>query len=85
MNKLIFSILMLCVSPLWAADISSCTLKKEEDQKNFCKASFAGSDTFCDMIRNGELKRECTFMVIRIQRDNSYKVKPYTKEVVATE
>jgi hypothetical protein len=37
------------------------------------------------LIRNGERKRDCTFMVIRIQRDNSYKVKPYVKEVVATE
>ncbi|MEY3673800.1 MAG: hypothetical protein RJB47_508 [Pseudomonadota bacterium] len=77
---------LLCFStPVFAADISSCTLKKVEDEKNYCKASFAGSGTFCDMIRNGELKRDCTFMVIRIQRDNAYKIKPPAKEVVATE
>ena len=78
-------LLFFFTSPVFAADISSCTLEKVEDEKNFCKASFAGSGTFCDMIRNGELKRDCTFMVIRIQRDNAYKVKPYVKEVVATE
>ena len=78
-------ILLMFVGSAHAADISSCTLKKVEDEKNYCKASFAGSGTFCDMIRNGELKRDCTFMVIRIQRDNAYKVKPPAKEVVATE
>ena len=76
---------MLFSTAVLAEDLSSCTLKKEEDQKNFCKASFAGSGTFCDQIKNGELRRDCTFMVIRIQRDNAYKVKPYVKEVVATE
>lgn len=85
MNLLKWLILFLFSSPVWAADISSCTLKKQEDDKNYCKATFAGSGTFCDLIRNGERRRDCTFMVIRIQRDNSYKVKPYVKEAVATE
>lgn len=85
MKTLLILILMLYGFPLWAADISSCTMKKEDDQKNYCKASFAGSGTFCDMIRNGELRRDCTFMVIRIQRDNSYKIKPNTKEAVAAQ
>lgn len=85
MNRFIWLILLLSTTPVFSADISSCTLKKQEDDKNFCKASFAGSGTFCDMIRNGELKRECTFKVIRIQRDNAYKVKNPSKEVVAAE
>jgi len=80
-NKYTLISLLLLAQSVWAEDMSSCTLKKEEDQKNFCKASFAGSGTFCEMIRNGELKRECTFMVIRIQRDNSYKIKSMKKEV----
>jgi len=82
MKTVLILILMLCGFPLWAVDISSCTLKKDKDQKNFCMASFAGSGTFCDMILNGELRRDCTFMVIRIQRENSYKIKPYTQEAV---
>jgi hypothetical protein len=58
-------------------DISSCTLKKIPDEINYCKASFAGSGTFCDMIKNGEKKRECHFMVIKIQRNNAYQIKKY--------
>lgn len=58
-------------------DISSCTLKKIPDEQNFCKASFAGSGTFCDMIKNGEKKRECHFLVIKIQRNNAYQIKKY--------
>ena len=84
-SKFIFTALMLFGSAVFAEDLSSCTLKKEEDQRNYCKASFAGSGTFCDMIKNGELKRDCTFMVIRIQRENAYKVRNPKKDVVAAE
>lgn len=63
-----------------AEDLSSCTLKTNADEMNFCKASFAGSGTFCDMIKNGEKKRECTFMVIKLQRKNAYQIsKPEAK------
>jgi hypothetical protein len=27
------------------------------------------------MIKNGELKRDCYFLVIRVQRNNAYQVK----------
>ena len=58
-------------------DLSSCTLKKTPDEQNYCKASFAGSATFCDMLKNGEKKRECYFMVVKIQRNNAYQIKKY--------
>ena len=58
-----------------ADDMSSCTLKKIPDEMNHCKASYAGSATFCDQIKNGELKRDCYFMVIKIQRNHTYQVK----------
>jgi len=58
-----------------AEDLSSCTLKTKADEMNYCKASFAGSATFCDMIKNGGVKRDCYFMVIRIQRNNAYQLK----------
>ena len=58
-----------------AEDLSSCTLKTKPDEMNYCKASFAGSATFCDMIKNGGVKRDCYFMVIRIQRNNAYQLK----------
>ena len=68
-----------------AADISSCTLKPKPDVMNYCKASFAGSATFCDMIKNGELKRDCYFLVIRVQRNNAYQVKKTEPEAAAKE
>jgi hypothetical protein len=64
-------------SLVMSEDISSCTLKKTPDEMNFCKASFAGSGTFCDMIKNGEKKRECQFKVIKLQRNNAYQLKKY--------
>jgi hypothetical protein len=66
-----------------AEDLSSCTLKTKPDEMNYCKASFAGSATFCDMIKNGEKKRECYFMVVKVQRKNAYQVPiPESKKVV---
>jgi len=58
-------------------DLSTCSMKKTPDEQNYCKASFAGSATFCDMIKNGEKKRECQFMVIKLQRNNAYQIKKY--------
>jgi hypothetical protein len=29
------------------------------------------------MIKNGEKKRECHFMVIKLQRSNAYQIKKY--------
>jgi hypothetical protein len=84
-SKYFFIALMLLSSSVFAEDLSSCTLKKEEDQRNYCKASFAGSGTFCDQIKNGELRRDCTFMVIRIQRENAYKIRNAKKEEPAAE
>jgi hypothetical protein len=82
MYKLI-SILVFLLFPIFAkaADISSCALKPKPDEMNYCKASYAGSATFCDMIKNGELKRDCYFLVIRVQRNNAYQLKKSQPEV----
>ena len=71
------SVLIILLYPVFAraADISSCSLKPKPDEMNYCKASYAGSATFCDMIKNGELKRDCYFLVIRVQRNNAYQLK----------
>lgn len=71
------AIIVVTASLAFGEDISSCTLKKTPDEQNYCKASFAGSATFCDMIKNGEKKRECSFMVVKIQRINAYQLKKY--------
>jgi len=76
--KLISAVTVVTSSSLvLSEDISSCTLKKIPDEMNYCKASFAGSGTFSDMIKNGEKKGECHFMVIKIQRNNAYQIKNY--------
>jgi hypothetical protein len=86
MYKLI-SILIFLLFPVFAKaeDISSCTLKAKPDEMNYCKASYAGSATFCDMIKNGELKRDCYFLVIRVQRSNAYQVKKAQPEAAEKE
>jgi hypothetical protein len=71
------AIIVVTASLALGEDISSCTLKKTPDEQNYCKASFAGSATFCDMVKNGEKKRECYFMVVKIQRNNAYHIKKY--------
>jgi len=68
-------IIVVTSSLAFGEDISTCSLKKTPDEQNYCKASFAGSATFCDMIKNGEKKRECSFMVVKIQRIYSYQLK----------
>jgi len=86
MYKLI-SILIFSIFPALAkaADISSCALKPKPDEMNYCKASYAGSATFCDMIKNGELKRDCYFLVIRVQRNNAYQIKKAEPEAAVKE
>lgn len=75
------TLFLLTSSVAFAEDLSSCTLKKFADEMNYCKASFAGSATFCDMIKNGEKKRECYFMVVKIQRNNAYQIKKQVPKV----
>ena len=78
MKKCIFIVLLLTkISLVFAEDLSTCAMKKTPDEQNHCKASFAGSGTFCDRIKNGEKKRECYFMVVKIQRNNAYQIKKY--------
>ena len=82
MNSLFFKFIAVLtfaasVSLAVSEDLGSCTMKKSPDEQNFCKASFAGSGTFCDMIKNAEKKRECYFMVIKLQRSNAYQIKKH--------
>ena len=75
------TLFLVSSSVAFAEDLSSCTLKKLADEMNYCKASFAGSATFCDMIKNGEKKRECYFMVVKMQRNNAYQIKKQVPKV----
>ena len=59
--------------PALAGDMAECAKMTDQDKKHFCLGSYAGSGTYCDKIKNGELRRECMFKVVRVQRDVTYK------------
>lgn len=56
-----------------AGDMSECAKMEDKDKKHFCLASYAGSGTYCDKIINGELRRDCMFKVVKVQREVTYK------------
>jgi hypothetical protein len=73
----------LCIFSLaaQAGDMSECAKMPDPDKKNFCLGSYAGSATYCDKIKNGELRRECMFKVVKVQREVTYKpAKPKAAE-----
>ena len=57
---------------VWA-DLSECSKISNPDKKNYCLGTYSASGTYCDKIKNGELKRDCMFKAIRLQRDNAWK------------
>jgi len=74
LKEMVFALMvLLAMSPVMAGDISECAKIADQDKKNACLAGYAGSATYCEKIKNGELKRSCMFKVIRIQRDVAYK------------
>ena len=65
MHKLI---ILLLISSSAFADMSECARKDNQDDKNYCMASYAGSATFCDKIKSYGLRNDCMRMVIAKQR-----------------
>ena len=62
------------------ADMSECSKISDQDKKNYCLGTYSASGTYCDKIKNGELKRDCMFKAIRVQRDIAWKpTKPAPK------
>jgi hypothetical protein len=57
-----------------AGDMAECAKIEEKDKRNYCMASYAGSGTYCDMIKSYELRRDCMFKVVKKQRELSYSV-----------
>ena len=73
--------LSLTVGVAHAGDMAECSKMQDKDKKHFCLASYAGSGTYCDKISNGEMRRDCMFKVVRLQRDIAYKpTKPKAAE-----
>jgi len=62
------------------ADLSSCAKISDQDKKNYCLGTYSASGTYCEKIKNGELRRDCMFKAIRMQRDIAWKpAKPAAK------
>jgi hypothetical protein len=64
----------LLAAPVWAGDMAECSKIEDKDKKAFCMASYAASGTYCDQIKNGEMRRDCMFKVVKKQRELSYRV-----------
>jgi len=71
---LISTALGLFVPNAFAGDMAECSKLEDKDKKNYCMASYAASGTYCDMIKNYELRRDCMFKVVKKQRELSYSV-----------
>lgn len=73
---------------LWAimptvvlADMNDCQKIANQDQKNYCMASYSGSALFCDRIRGYEQRTQCMRIVIDRQRQATYQtLRPPQKE-----
>ena len=73
-NKfVVFCMLSLGTFGLAWADMSECSKLSDQDKKNYCLGTYSASGTYCDKIKNGELKRDCLFKAIRLQRDIAWK------------
>ncbi len=71
-NAAFLMFLLGTVGFAWA-DLSSCAKISDPDKKNYCMGTYSASGTYCDKIKNGELRRDCIFKAIRMQRDNAWK------------
>ena len=71
-------ILLLIFLPFYSyADMSECVNIPAQDKKNMCMASYSGSSTFCEKIKNFENRTQCMRMVVSKQRIMQYStIKP---------
>ena len=78
-NIIILSLLFVSISV--NSDMNDCSKMSVQDDKNYCLASYAGSATFCDKIKNYGLRTQCMRMVIEKQRTAQYStIRPKEKK-----
>lgn len=72
MNTQIITVIALAITAATAtaADINECNMKKTQNDKWECMASYSGSALFCDRITAWERRQHCVRMVIRKQREH---------------
>jgi len=69
-NIIILSLLLLPI--VTTSDMNDCVRMTNQDKKNFCMASYSGSSTFCDKIKNFGDRTQCMRMVVAKQRQSQY-------------
>lgn len=57
------------------ADMNDCVKLTDQNEKNYCMASYSGSAAFCDKIKSYERRTQCVRMVIEKQRQIQYGIK----------
>jgi hypothetical protein len=70
----VYFLFVITLSSVQAGDMAECAKLEDKDKKAFCMANYAASGTYCDQIKNGEMRRDCMFRVVKKQRELSYKV-----------
>ena len=68
----IIILLLLLIPIITKSDMSECMNMQNQDKKNMCMASYSGSSTFCDKIKNFGDRTQCMRMVIAKQRTAQY-------------
>jgi len=77
MRKLI---LLFLLSTSAHADMNDCQKMPNQDEKNYCMASYSGSALFCDRIKGYERRTQCTRIVVQKQRQAQYGIPAPPKE-----
>lgn len=62
MIKFIALLAMLASAP---ADASSCNMIADNDQRMYCRARVSGSDRYCYLIKEADLRNHCKAITIR--------------------
>ena len=71
---------LLLIPIITKSDMSECMNMQNQDKKNMCMASYSGSSTFCDKIKNFGDRTQCMRMVIAKQRTAQYGTTKEKKE-----
>jgi hypothetical protein len=73
-------ILLFLLTPFAYADMNDCVRLVNQDDKNYCMATYSGSSTFCEQLKSFERRMQCTRMVIAKQRESAYSTTPKKEE-----
>jgi hypothetical protein len=52
--------------------MNDCAKMTNQDDKNYCMATYSGSSTFCEKLKSFERRSQCMRMVVAKQRQMQY-------------